>query len=58
MNPGTSHLEVETGAKSGQVFIRGKVTETGELDEVRRVAMGVQGVTGLNLNELIPTTRV
>jgi cytidylate kinase len=58
LNPGTSHLEVETGAKSGQVFIRGKVTETGELDEVKRVAMGVQGVTGLNLNELIPTTRV
>jgi len=55
MNPATSHLEIEASAKGGQVSIRGKVTETGELEEVRRVAMSVAGVTGLNLDELIPT---
>ena len=58
MNPSTSHLEVEASARDGHVSIRGKVTETGELDEVRRVAMAVPGVTGLNLDELIPATRV
>jgi cytidylate kinase len=58
MNPSTSHLEVEASAKGGHVSIRGKVTETGELDVVRRVAMAVPGVTGLNLDELIPPTRV
>jgi hypothetical protein len=58
MNPSTSHLEVETSAKNGQVFVRGKVTDTGELDEVNRIAMGVQGVTGLNLDELIPASHV
>jgi cytidylate kinase len=58
MDPITSHLEVEASASGGHVSIRGKVTETGELDEVRRVAMAVSGVTGLNLDELIPATRV
>ena len=58
MNPSTSHLEVEASARGGHVSIRGKVTETGELDEVRRVAMVVPGVTGLKLDELIPATRV
>ncbi len=57
MNPSTSHLEVETSAKGGQVFVRGKVTEIGELDQVRRVAIALPGVTGLNLDALIPATR-
>jgi len=58
MNPSTSHLELETSAKSGQVFIRGKVTEAGELEEIRRVTMAVPGVTRLNLDSLIPATLV
>ncbi len=58
MNPSTSHLEVETSARDGCVSIRGKVTGPGELDEVRQVAMAVPGVTGLNLDELNPGTRV
>ena len=58
MNSSTSHLEVEVNAKAGHVSIRGKVTEIGELDEVRRIAMAVPGVTGLNLDELIPPTHV
>lgn len=58
MNPGTSHLELEATARGGCVSIRGKVTETGELVEVKRVATAVPGVTGLNLDELIPNTRV
>ena len=58
MNSSTSHLELETSAKGGQVFIRGKVTETGELEEVRRVAKAVPGVTAVNLDGLIPPSRV
>lgn len=58
MNPSTSRLEVEASARGGHVSIRGKVTETGEFDEVRRVAMAVPGVTGLNLDEMILGTRV
>jgi cytidylate kinase len=58
VNPSTSHLEVETSARNGHVSIRGKVTEIGELDAVKQVAMAVPGVAGLNLDELIPATRV
>jgi cytidylate kinase len=58
MNPSTAHLEVEASARGGEVSIRGKVTEIGEMDEVRRVAMAVPGVTGLSLDELIPVTSV
>ncbi|MFZ0960193.1 MAG: cytidylate kinase family protein [Terriglobia bacterium] len=57
MNSRTSHLEVEANARGGHVSIRGKVTDTSELVEVRRVAMTVPGVTGLDLDELTPTTR-
>ncbi len=58
LNPSTSHIEVEATARGGHVSIRGKVTETGEFDEVKRVAMAVPGVTELNLDELNLGTRV
>jgi cytidylate kinase len=58
VNPSTSHLEVETSARNGHVSIRGKVTEIGELDAVKQIAMAVPGVAGLNIDELIPATRV
>jgi cytidylate kinase len=58
LNASTSHLEMEVSARGGHVSIRGKVTGTGELEEVRQVAMKVPGVTGLDLDELIPATRV
>ena len=58
MNPSTAHLEVEARARSGHVSIRGKVTQTDELDEVRRVAMAVPGVTELSLDELMLGTRL
>jgi len=54
MNSSTSHLEVDASARDGQVSIRGKVTETGDWDEVKRVAIAVPGVTGLNLDDLMP----
>ena len=57
MNPRTSHLEVEASARGGRISIRGKVTGTGDLDEIRQVAVAVPGVKELNLDELIPTTR-
>ncbi len=58
LNPPTSHLEIEVEAKGGHVAIRGKVTETDERKEVERVALAVPGVTTLNLDQLIPGTRV
>ena len=58
MNPSTAHLEVEASARGGDVSLRGKVTQIGELDEVRRVAKAVPGVRELNLDELILATSV
>lgn len=58
MNPSTAHLEVEASARGGHVSIRGKATGTGDLEEVRRVASALPGVTELDLDELIPGTRV
>lgn len=58
LNPPTSHLEIEVEAKGGHVAIKGKVTETDELKEVERLALAVAGVATVNLDELIPSTRV
>jgi len=52
INPATSHLEFETVAHRGRVSIRGKLTVTGELDEVKRVAQAVPGVAQLVLDDL------
>ncbi len=58
LNPPTSHLEIEVEAKGGHVAISGKVAEADERKEVERVALAVPGVTAVNLEELIPSTRV
>ncbi len=52
INPPTSHLEFEVEAHKGIVSIRGKVGDTEELAEVKRVASAVPGVSGLNLDDL------
>ncbi len=58
LDPPTSHLEVEVTAVSGSVRIKGKLTSVEEIEEVRRVAIAVPGVTNLDLAELVPATRV
>ena len=50
MNPPTSHLEFEVICREGRVGVRGKISSPDELEEVRRVANAVQGVTGLDLD--------
>ncbi len=54
----TSHLEVEVTASRGAVRIKGKLTAIEELEDVRRVALAVPGVTSLNLDELTSPVRV
>jgi osmotically-inducible protein OsmY len=57
INPPTSHLEFEVTAHDGVVSISGKVADTDEFTEVKRVASAVPGVAGLNLDGLALPTR-
>lgn len=57
INPPTSHLEFEVAAHNGVVSIRGKVADTDELEEVKRVALAAPGVTSLNLDGMAMPTR-
>jgi len=52
LDPATSHLEFEVTAGQGRVAIRGKVAGPGELEDVRRIAGSVPGVTELDLDQL------
>ncbi len=53
----TSHLEFEVAAKDGAVRVRGAVSSLRDVNEIRRIAEGVQGVTSLNLDELASPVR-
>jgi hypothetical protein len=52
VNPGTSHLEFEVTSRQGRVSILGKAATLEELEEIKRVARGVPGVTALDLDEV------
>jgi cytidylate kinase len=54
IDPSTSHLEVEVTASRGAVRIQGRIFRPDEVDDVRRVALAVPGLTDLNLDELVP----
>jgi len=56
-DPATSHLEVDAACRAGEVSIRGRITDLTEIDEVRRVAGALPGVTTVNLEELTLPTR-
>jgi cytidylate kinase len=58
MDSSTSHLEVEVEASRGAVHIKGKLTRPEELEDVRRVALSVRGLSSLNLDELTSGVRV
>jgi cytidylate kinase len=52
IHPGTSGLEFEVAAHSGEVTIRGKVPELDQLEKVKQIALAVPGVTHLDLDRL------
>lgn len=58
INGATSHLEFEVTSHAGRVAVRGKVTGTDELEEVKRVAQAVSGVRELDLDGVAMPTRV
>ncbi len=58
MDQETSMLEVEVMAQKGQVAVRGAIAGMAVRREVERVALKVTGVTGLNLDELLPSRGV
>jgi hypothetical protein len=57
LDPATSHLEVETFSTGGVVSVRGRIASVEEVDEVRRVAGGVPGLAGLDLEALSLSSR-
>ncbi len=58
INAPTSHLEFEVTSRNGRVSLRGKLTGTEELAEVKRVAQAVAGVVELDLDGVALPTRV
>lgn len=54
----TSHLEVEVQSKDGRLAIQGKLASPDDLDEVRRVALSVDGVESVSVDELALAVRV
>lgn len=54
LNPGTSNLEVDVLCSDGVVRVKGKVYTTGQIEEIERIAREVEGVVGVNLEELAP----
>jgi cytidylate kinase len=58
IHPPTSHLEFEVASYLGRVSIRGKVTGTDELEEVKRIARAVPGVRELDLDGVALPARV
>ena len=50
----TENLELEATAKDGVVALKGKLATAYQLEEVRRIAMGIPGVIDLDLDRLLP----
>jgi len=57
VDPGTCDLEVEVGARSGAVSVRGEVSTIAQIEDVRRVASATRGVDSLDLAHLAPPIR-
>jgi cytidylate kinase len=54
LNPATANLEVEVESHDGIVSLRGKLRDVHQAPEIEKVAWGVPGVTGVNMDELAP----
>ena len=57
ISPATEGLELEASANDGIVTLQGKLATSVQIEDVRQIAMEVPGVTGLNLDQLIPPMR-
>jgi cytidylate kinase len=53
LNAPTSALELEVAAKDGRVRLTGKIATVDQIDEIYRVARQVEGVTEINVDELV-----
>jgi len=56
LNPITSNLELDVLCEEGRVEIKGKILDTGQAEEIDRIARQVEGVTEVNLEQLAPPT--
>ena len=56
LDSATAHLEFDVIASEGAVLIRGKLSSTDLVEEVRRVASGIPRVTDVRLDELTTMT--
>jgi len=54
LNPGTSNLELEVLCKNGAVRMKGKIYDVAQIEQIQRIATGMEGVTSVDLDELIP----
>lgn len=52
LNPGTRELELDITAERGEVRIRGRLTSIHQVGEIERIAMAVEGVSSVNLEEV------
>ena len=57
ITPSTEGLELEATADDGVVTLKGKLASAEQLTEVKRIAMGIQGVIDLDLDRLAPPVR-
>ncbi len=57
VTPETEGLELEASAHDGVVTLQGKLAVSTQLEDVRQIAMGIPGVTGLDLDQLMPPMR-
>lgn len=56
LEPATSHLELNVIARRGWVAVAGRLPEIRLMDEVRRIALSVEGVREVNLDQLLSPT--
>jgi cytidylate kinase len=54
LNPGTSNLELVVLCEEGDVRVKGKVHDTDQIGQIERIARQVEGVTSVDLGELVP----
>jgi osmotically-inducible protein OsmY len=52
LNPDTSNLELEVLCKNGTVQVKGKIYETAQIQQIHRIARGVEGVTAVDVDQL------
>jgi cytidylate kinase len=54
LNPGTSSLELGVLCRDGAVRVKGKIHDVEQTEQIERIAVRVEGVTSVDLDELVP----